>query len=422
MSNINEHQIITDALRDYSAKNIHLKPNVRNSITIQSEHSKYTIKRYLLTPISGEDRERLFQLEGRYGVHPLDKLIGLSDLPFRMTVNAMLKVSKKAQEARSFQVASIDLNEDCDIKLDACTISDVTSHIGYLVFKNDIERAEKLNNLTINSKLSFPAVKKSGVLYLQIDGVLIHTREKKINDENDTGWREHKLGLVYNSDNILNVIRTNRHGKKENQHKILKKEYTSYIGSTNGFKKLFFENAYRNGYGTFKKTVMISDGAQWISTIVNEYFPDALHILDYYHVSEKIWDLGKLYYNNDKDKYDTWCTGICDEILESRYKNIRKEITKLEKSLKTTKVSSYLDKNTERIDYKSYLKSGYCIGSGAIEGSNKNIVQSRLKLSGMHWNRGSAQAVAILRCKKESNLWYSDVVIPVRKNYKLPCF
>jgi hypothetical protein len=247
---------------------------------------------------------------------------------------------------------------------------------------------------------------------------MIHTREKK--DKDDSGWREHKLGMVYNSNDIKSITRTNKYGKKEIQHKILKKEYTSYIGSALGFKKLFFESVCRNNYGLYNETVLISDGARWISNMKELLYPDATQILDFYHVSEKIWELGKLYFDNNSKKCEEWCTEICDKIEQSQYLDVKNEIIKKEKAVKNKKISPYLDKNIGIMDYKLYKEKGFCIGSGAIEGSNKNVVQSRLKLLGMRWNRDTAQAVAILRSKIESNRWDSDVVIPVREFYNLP--
>jgi hypothetical protein len=214
------------------------------------------------------------------------------------------------------------------------------------------------------------------------------------------------------------VLRTNKHGKKEIQQKILIKEYTSYIGSVTGFEKLFFENACRNGYGIFNETVLISDGAKWIKNMKEKLYPDAQQILDFFHVSEKIWELGKAYFNDKSKQCAEWCTEICEKIENSKYLDIRNEIIKKEKIVKNKIISKYLDENISIIDYRLYKDKGYCIGSGAIEGSNKTVVQSRLKLLGMRWNRDTAQAIATLRSKIESNRWYSDVIIPVKEYYK----
>ena len=71
------------------------------------------------------------------------------------------------------------------------------------------------------------------------------------------------------------------------------------------------------------------------------------------------------------------------------------------------------------IDYLSYEKNGYFIGSGAIESGNKIVLQERLKQSGMRWNVITAQYLLTLRAKKESNLWFNDVILPVLEHYDI---
>jgi hypothetical protein len=55
--------------------------------------------------------------------------------------------------------------------------------------------------------------------------------------------------MVFSSDNMRSYI-----NKKtgELSHRILQKEYTSYIGKSSDFKKYLFACALRNGYGTYK--------------------------------------------------------------------------------------------------------------------------------------------------------------------------
>jgi hypothetical protein len=48
-------------------------------------------------------------------------------------------------------------------------------------------------------------------------------------------------------------------------------------------------------------------------------------------------------------------------------------------------VLGYLQKNVPRMDYPSYLKKGWLIGSGAVESACKTVVGQRLKLAGMRW-------------------------------------
>ncbi len=51
--------------------------------------------------------------------------------------------------------------------------------------------------------------------------------------------------------------------------------------------------ALRNGYGDYKETVIISDGAAWIANMAEEMFPDAQHILDLFHLKKNVYDFAK---------------------------------------------------------------------------------------------------------------------------------
>ncbi len=52
---------------------------------------------------------------------------------------------------------------------------------------------------------------------------------------------------------------------------------------------------------------------------------------------------------------------------------------------------TYIDNRKDCIDYKSYRKKGYFIGSSASESANKYTMQDRMKLQGMRWNKDNAQ-------------------------------
>jgi hypothetical protein len=66
--------------------------------------------------------------------------------------------------------------------------------------------------------------------------------------------------------------------------------------------------------------------------------------------------------------------------------------------------------NIKNIDYATYEKRGWYIGSGAIESGNKLILQRRLKQSGMRWNTKTVQFLLTLVSKEESGLWNSEVL------------
>jgi hypothetical protein len=204
---------------------------------------------------------------------------------------------------------------------------------------------------------------------------------------------------------------------------VFQKEYVSFLGNAERFKMLFFECALRNNYFSYDKTVVLSDGAKWIHNMKSELFPNSIHILDYFHLAEKVWGFGKDAFNKNDKKYTPWCTMVCEHLKQSRPQDAIKEISKICKSTKRVEAEAiipYIENNLECIDYKSFIERGFDIGSGAIESANKSVMHKRLKGPGMRWLRDTAQAVSTLRCKYESGRWFSDVVVPVHQYYNIP--
>ncbi|PYT73239.1 MAG: hypothetical protein DMG39_06970, partial [Acidobacteria bacterium] len=60
-------------------------------------------------------------------------------------------------------------------------------------------------------------------------------------------------------------------------------------------------------------------------------------------------------------------------------------------------VAAYYYRNRARMRYDSYLRKGYPIASGPVEGACKNLVKDRMERSGMRWTLPMAEAVLRLR-------------------------
>lgn len=346
-------------------------------------------------------------LNGTKSVIPLDCYLGLAGSPFKITPDAMLKIAFWAQNQLSFQRAEEALYEILHVKVNDDTIRLVTDFVGKVIFECDCRKADEAFDTLNSGKLNF-SKERNGVLYIQTDGAALNTR---LRDETGSTWRENKLGEVFSSKDIH--YWTDKKGKR--QHRILKKEYVSYVGCVSEFKKHLLACALRGGYGHFKDTVVISDGATWIRNMVEELFPDAHHILDYFHLCENVNTYAKHIFNMDEAKYKPWAKDICDQLKAGEYRQVLNELAPLkDKKTDTCCVNlfGYISNNVNTINYPEYEQKGYFIGSGAIESGNKIVLQDRLKRSGMRWNVKTAQPILTLKSKAESNLWTSDVEIP----------
>jgi hypothetical protein len=377
---------------------------------ITTLNGKVSYSRSVLRPYGAESTKKLFETEGIKSIAPLDCLFKLDKLPFKMTLATMLKAAYWAQNQCSYQKAEEIIYDTYGIFINDDTIRHTTNFVGQIVFDEDCRKADEVFDLLNQGKLEYPQ-NKTGTLYIETDGAALNTRLK---DEAGSTWRENKLGVVFSSDNIRTWH--DKHGEK--QHRIQKREYISYVGSCHEFKKHLLSVAIKNGYGSYKNTVIISDGATWIRNIRNEIFPDAQQILDYYHLCENVHTFAKYLFSMNEDKYRPWARDICNALKKSNVNQVLAELSspKLRQPDGCpVNLYGYIKNNMDNIDYARYLKKGYFIGSGAIESGNKIVLQRRLKQAGMHWNTKTAQSLLTLIAKEVSGLWNLDVSDAVLK-------
>lgn len=351
----------------------------------------------------------LFEKDGVKSIAPLDCALGLSRLPFKMTVDLMLRCAYWAQNQGSYQEAEEALFEASHISVNDDTIRLVTNFIGREVFREDCARVDSVFELYNSGKLVFPASRK-GILYIEADGAALNTRHK--NADGST-WRENKLGIVFSTDNIHFWINS----KGERVHQILSREYVSYVGEVQEFKRHLFAAAVRSGYGSYKETVIISDGASWIAHMADELFPDAQRILDLFHLKENVYDYAKARFQMDEARYVPWAKKTCQDLEEGKWKSVLSQLNPDEKYGNCVNLYHYISENRNAINYPEYKEKGYFVGSGAIESSNKTVLQKRLKQAGMRWEPETAQYLLTLRAKQESGRWQSDVVDLMHKKF-----
>jgi hypothetical protein len=377
---------------------------------------RVSYERIALVPSSRKDADRLKGLGVFGNIYPVDEVLGLSRLPFKITVGAMLEIAKESTRCESYEDAEQILKERTSIQINDDTMRHVTNTLGTIVFNNDIKIAESIWNGLNSGKLPIYHNKFQDTLYIEVDGAMLPTRDR---DKNGIIYRENKLGMVFSSDNFF--YWTDNKGKR--QHRIEKREYTPFIGEVDTFTKLIFSLAMRNGYGKYKSTVLISDGATWIRNMKNYIFPDVQQILDFYHLKEHIIDYAKQIFKFNEVKYLNWSKNICDLFKESKTSEAITLIIKISRKkdkISLEKLLNYINNNIDNIDYKYYLSKNFFIGSGAIESSNKTVLQRRLKYGAMRWNLSSGQAVLSLVAKTRSGLWESDVVQAAYSHYGEP--
>lgn len=332
------------------------------------------------------------------GFSPVDTMLGLGKTGHKMTPEMAAKVAYAGQMAPSFEAAQQGLDYLAGLKVSAYLIREVTEETGQKVHEQQMELSEQAvarPEEAVHSAL--PHEQKTGTLYVMADGSQVNTREQ---GRDGSSWKEMKLGLVYSDDHVIT--------RKGGQSILMRKEYVTFFGGVDGFKKLLFDTAARGGYGTYQKTVVIGDGAHWIWNMCDELFPDAIQVLDYYHMCENVHDYAKYIYPSDDLRRKGWAESIITKIEKGDLSGALASIPAVREvklPAGVPNLSAYLSNNRKRMNYNDLKQQGIKIGSGAVESGNKKVIQQRMKQSGMRWNVKTGQAVASLRAKSASARW-----------------
>ena len=64
---------------------------------------------------------------------------------------------------------------------------------------------------------------------------------------------------------------------------------------------------------------------------------------------------------------------------------------------------NYFENNQERMRYEVYLREGYPIATGVIEGACRHVIKDRMEQGGMRWTLMGAEAMLNVRAVLASN-------------------
>jgi len=161
--------------------------------------------------------------------------------------------------------------------------------------------------------------------------------------------------------------------------------------------------------------VCLMDGQRSLWTSCAAHLPreDAVEILDLLHVTEYVWNAAYLFHAEGSDEASAFVRDRVLRILRGEVGyvigGLRQMATKRGLSAngreKLTKICNYLNRNRHRMRYDEYLKAGYPIASGVIEGACRHVVKDRMERSGMRWTIDGAQAMLDLRSTSINGQW-----------------
>jgi hypothetical protein len=243
---------------------------------------------------------------------------------------------------------------------------------------------------SVNAERILTPLKPQEVLYVQTDGSMVLTREE--------GWKEVKLGRFFKSSDCIHA--------NEKQGWISNSQYVAHLGNSKDFTNQMDELI--ESYGKLNtRLIFISDGATWIKNWVEDAFPNAISILDYYHACEHLHQFSNAVFK-DKIEEQNWTNEQKELLLKSQTKTVIKNIRTVCKNnyKEMEQLIAYYESNLDRMDYIKYKQIGCgIIGSGAIESAHRTVIQKRMKLSGQRWSKIGAQHMLNLRVINKNHQW-----------------
>jgi hypothetical protein len=303
----------------------------------------------------------------RKGYVPLDAQWRLG--PANTSPAAQARVAFLAHATPYTQLPASFRQLHVPIRLDVSTCEAIAQAVGAAVARNPP---------------SGPATTERA-LVIQVDGVMFPTRE---------GYREAQCGVLYEPDPAPERSAEGAAG--------LQKEFWGAVQDragviAEGLRRL----AARRG-GTGRRVGVMGDGAHWIWDDFAPQVGNRCEILDFYHAVQHLSAVATARFGADGAAREPWLGAMRHELRHVGPWRVIREVerwrpaTEAAQKVRRTELA-YLRRNRERMHYPTYLREGFAIGTGAVEGTCKNLVGRRLNGTGMRWNSGTARPVVHLR-------------------------
>jgi len=253
----------------------------------------------------------------------------------------------------------------------------------------------------------------SQTVYGMVDGSMLAT---------DQGWQETKVGRVF----ALEPLQTNQPrpvaqatlSQQESKpaldacQQLGPSEYVALRGNyeefTQKFEQLFPPDAAC-------RKVFVSDGAGWMSKWLQDKYSGATHILDYYHLKQRLASAALA-----APDARGWLQEQENHLFQGRQQAVETAVEALERLDHKSKdqLLAYLKNNRYRTRYDLYRKEGLLISSGPVEAAHRTVLQVRMKRSGQRWSERGCDRMVLLRAAYKSGKFHLITDLFRQENYQ----
>ena len=318
------------------------------------------------------------------GHFPADAALGLEGC--YTPALARLACLEGADET-GYEKASIHLQEIGGIPVSGRQVQRVVQRVG--------EAAVKWQQ-----RESPPVPCDAPIMYISADGTGVPMRRNELEGrqgkqtDGSAKTRQVNLGCVFT-----------QHKVDEKGHPMRDFESTTYVSSMDSVDDLGLSlrrEAIRRGMGGVNQIVLLVDGAPALEKLGRDYFAGCVQIVDFYHALEHLQELLKLLWDKSHPEFEKhrqqWKKRLLKDGVQEVIAQARSLAAEGSNAEAVEKALGYFERNVARMQYGTFRRLGYFIGSGVIEAGCKTVVGSRCKQSGMFWSTPGAEKVLAFRC------------------------
>jgi hypothetical protein len=246
-----------------------------------------------------------------------------------------------------------------------------------------------------------PQATPAEVIYISADATGTPMRTSELTQTQGKDKNGKAATRMVNLGCIFTQLRTDEQGRpiRDNDSTT----YTSSFESISDFGVFLRREAIGRGLFSAAESVLLIDGASGLEKLGQNYFPDAVQIVDFYHATEHLPELCKLLLGHRRAeaverRRKNWRKRLLNGGVEKIIAQARREAAMLGKIQEAEKLLGYFLHNVKRMQYRTFREKGFFIGSGVVEAGCRSLVGTRCKQSGMHWSVDGAEKVIAFRC------------------------
>jgi hypothetical protein len=354
------------------------------------------------------------------GLAPLDKRYGLEAGAIS---SGLAQLMALAGIAFSFEESEKWLKEFLLFEVSENSIRSETQKMGLLQQKGEEVDIQTSQNENALQKRLREEKQVSQRLYGSIDAAKVRIEPRARKDHpvpEHEDWRDMKVGCWYQAEAVPLAHQSSRQRQKAQPEgtvfRTTHHQYYCDIAHVDSFGKLVWATGCQVSADLATKLVFVCDGATWIWDVVEQYYPNAVQIVDWYHAEDRLKRIADVLFSSPAQR-QAWLAPVVESLWQGQVEEVIFACQRLASTHEAVKQAvTYFSNNSHRMRYDLFRAQGYLIGSGTIESGCKQIVTQRLKRSGAQWIVPGAVLTAKARAAWLSGDWHSLC----RKRARLP--